>query len=260
MRPIRLTLSMLLLAFWHMAGSGPALADHQVEQVARRLADRADHVWRAAQSRLEERYYQGHRGEDAMRLYLALNNFASSASLYRRFADGFRRENLRGGAKRLIDQAREIDGLFEHTGIFGHLRDDWRKAQREVATLANLFNLRYGHGFIGDDEHGEHDDHGGHTGSGRLRWWGRVDDSDYISLRRDQLSIRHLRGREIRDSSYQLSAPLPRRPAIVQLRKLDGRGRVRIVQQPSIQNDYTAVVLIEDKKSGDDRYEFELVW
>ena len=46
----------------------------------------------------------------------------------------------------------------------------------------------------------------------------------------------------------------------VALHKLEGRGVMELVQSPSAQNDYTAVVRIVDEESGADDYEFELRW
>ena len=40
----------------------------------------------------------------------------------------------------------------------------------------------------------------------------------------------------------------------------EGRGRVAIVQTPDSTNGYTAVIQIEDTKSGSDDYELELRW
>src|SRR5262245_50689195 len=96
----------------------PALADHRVRPIAAELSNRADHVWRAAQDRLQERYYQGPEGENAMILYMALANFANSARLYRDFANSFADENLRGGAKSLLQQAEYIDRYMDRVGIF----------------------------------------------------------------------------------------------------------------------------------------------
>ena len=96
--------------------------------------------------------------------------------------------------------------------------------------------------------------------SGRFRWRGRVDGSDYIMLSGNRVSIQHVAARQVMESSFDLPTPLPRRPVSVQLNVIRGRGRVQVTQQPSPSNNYTAGVLIEDDQAGDDNYEFELVW
>ena len=53
---------------------------------------------------------------------------------------------------------------------------------------------------------------------------------------------------------------LPRAGVPVSLHKVQGRGRVELVQTPNPGNDYVAVVRITDEKSGAGDYEFELSW
>lgn len=36
--------------------------------------------------------------------------------------------------------------------------------------------------------------------------------------------------------------------------------KLRVIEQPTRNNNYTAVVLIEDRDGGADRYEFEVMW
>jgi hypothetical protein len=95
---------------------------------------------------------------------------------------------------------------------------------------------------------------------GAFRWRGRVDGSDYIELRRDQVTVRHLQYQPITEADYNLRSPLPQRPVTVQLNKLQGRGKVVLSQQPSAANNYTVRVYIEDNEGGSDFYEFELIW
>jgi hypothetical protein len=84
--------------------------------------------------------------------------------------------------------------------------------------------------------------------------------ADQVRLTGDQVSIEHIEAQQVRDDSYDLSSPLPRRGGLVTLRKIRGRGRIEIVEQPSPANRFSVVVLLEDKKGGTDTYEFELLW
>ena len=94
----------------------------------------------------------------------------------------------------------------------------------------------------------------------RFRWKGRVDGVDEILVQGRSVRINHVEAQPVKDQDYRFSAPLPSRDAEVRLRKLKGRGKVRLMEQPSARNGYTAVVRIEDKKGGDSKYEFELLW
>ena len=67
-------------------------------------------------------------------------------------------------------------------------------------------------------------------------------------------------GQGTQELRSRFTTDLPEAEVTVSLRQLDGRGRVELIQSPSAENDYTAVVRIEDSDSGDDTYEFELTW
>ena len=95
---------------------------------------------------------------------------------------------------------------------------------------------------------------------GTFHWRGRVDGSDYIELRRDQVTVRHMQAQPITGADYNLRSPLPQRPVTVQLNRLQGRGKVVLYQQPSAANNYMVSVYLEDNQGGSDFYEFELIW
>lgn len=93
-----------------------------------------------------------------------------------------------------------------------------------------------------------------------LRWWGRVDGRDILCIRRGIVWIIHEEGEPIVEADFRLERPLPAEPVTVGVRKVRGRGRVEILEQPTRENNFTARILIEDKKSGSDRYEIEVFW
>jgi hypothetical protein len=95
---------------------------------------------------------------------------------------------------------------------------------------------------------------------GSFHWRGRVDGSDYIELRNDRVTVRHMQAQLITGAEYDVRGPLPHRPVTVQLNRLLGRGRIVLYQQPSASNNYTVSVYIEDNEAGSDFYEFELIW
>ena len=94
-----------------------------------------------------------------------------------------------------------------------------------------------------------------------FRWRGRVDGVDDILIQGSEVRIEHVSAQPIQRQDHRFSAPLP--PAEVELRleKIKGRGDIRILEQPTRRNDYTAVVRVDDQDhGGDDDYEFELSW
>ena len=95
----------------------------------------------------------------------------------------------------------------------------------------------------------------------RFQWRGQVDGTDEILIRGQEVRVRHLAAKPIQRQDYRFTAPLPEWDVDLQLLKIEGRGEVRLVEEPSSWNDYTAVVRIDDEKQlGDSYYEFELTW
>ena len=94
-----------------------------------------------------------------------------------------------------------------------------------------------------------------------LRWRGRVDGVDDIIIRGDKVRVEHVAAKPIQSQDYRFSAPLPAADVELTLRTIQGRGNLRLLEQPTRRNDYTAVVRIDDSEPmGDDEYEFELSW
>jgi hypothetical protein len=95
--------------------------------------------------------------------------------------------------------------------------------------------------------------------AGTLSWSGDVDDTATIAL-----SGRSLRttsnAHGIRNERRSLRGVMPRDDVRVRLDRNDGRGQIRIIQQPSSRNNYTTLVRIEDPRSGRDHYSFTLYW
>lgn len=94
----------------------------------------------------------------------------------------------------------------------------------------------------------------------RFQWKGRVDGVDEILVRGRSVRINHLEAMPIQRQDHRFSEALPSRAVEIELRVIEGRGTVRLMEQPSERNDFTVVVRIEDDKSGAGDYEFELLW
>ncbi len=89
----------------------------------------------------------------------------------------------------------------------------------------------------------------------------RIDDESDVELRGDRVLLRTLTGRPGRDDGSECSQPLPAGGfSKFAFRGIDGRGEVRLVQEPRLGNGWTAIVAIRDKKGGDEGYTFELSW
>ena len=96
--------------------------------------------------------------------------------------------------------------------------------------------------------------------SGSLEWRGRVDDRVQLVIRGRSIAERTLSGARLAEGRAAFSSGLPAIPVRVSVRSLAGRGEVRVVQQPSRQNGYTAIVEIYDPARGAQEQRLQVVW
>jgi hypothetical protein len=89
----------------------------------------------------------------------------------------------------------------------------------------------------------------------------RIEGEAEITVRRDQVDVRMFSGKDARDDGSTCTAPLPTRD----IRNFtfdvkEGRGDVHILAEPSVRNEFAAVVRIRDAAGGSGRYHFQLRW
>jgi len=237
-------------------------------RMSRTLESSTLEVWQSAQARYQQLSTNNRLSEDDLSLYFNLNAFSKSATLFRELAPLNNLTQLRGGVQSMIHQAVEIESLFEKSTGFVRQFNAWRNVQNNLEQLAQSVNLPYAplseiSQAMQPTAAESARDRSMTTATqsqGRIWWRGVVDGSDRLRFRGDQVSVEHLDAQPIRDSTYDISTPLPRRPVVVTLRTIRGRGRVQLIEQPSSNNRFTVVVLVDDPKSGTDTYEFELLW
>ncbi len=161
-----------------------------------------------------------------------------------------RRDNDDRGRDRDDDKKRKRNGEWERDddrdGTWG--RDDDRDRD----------------GTWGRDSDRDRDGTWGRDGDGRissrLRWSGVVDDVVELRIQGRRVDVVDRSGSPTRDAQTQVRDGLPRESVRVQLVRADGRGTVRVVQQPTVWNLFTAVVRIEDPRSGASRYDLDVGW
>lgn len=186
---------------------------------------------------------------DVEALYLA-QQFSASANLFRRMVrDGRRESELKDAASILSDLTRRAGSNYSR-------RSEWTDVQR---TLDGILRELNGGGFPGGGGGGGRGNNDGRT-TGRVRWSGTVDDNVQLLIRDDRIEIRTIGGSEYNNATYNFTSPLPSRRVTVSAVKLKGRGEVRVIQQPSRDNDFTAVVEVRDSGGGARDYELEVSW
>jgi hypothetical protein len=130
-------------------------------------------------------------------------------------------------------------------------RNSWFNIQRLISDIARevSYNPSDGGGQGPDTGRG-----------GRMTWRGRVDDDVRIRIRGGTADVETIGGTPYDDGQPNFSNSLPPRRVTVRLTTKRGRGEIFIEQQPSRENDFTAIVRIKDPRGGASEYEFELTW
>ncbi len=98
------------------------------------------------------------------------------------------------------------------------------------------------------------------TVTGSLSWGGRVDDRVNIVIRGSESTTQIISGNSGMPNSQTMNGVLPRRPATISVNKNEGRGDAIVTQQPSKENNYTAIVQVVDSKRGADDYRLNIFW
>lgn len=231
------TLSLLTLAAMSTSAQ-PYRLNSLAQQLDTQAADLAERSYGDYRTRSSS------NRSDVEALFLAQQLSGSSRIFYRMVVDRRRPSELKEAAAILA-------GLVSRADSDVSRRNRWTDVRRTVEDIQREVNVGGGGG-IRDDEHP--------SASGRLHWRGTVDDNVQLVIRSEQVDIRTIGGSEYSDANYNFTSPLPRRRVTVRVNKLNGRGEVRVLQQPTRENDFTAVIEIRDSSRGAKPYEIEVLW
>lgn len=215
-----------------------------------RLETLAGRLSRSADSLADEGYRgfvdrdRGNRS-DVEVLFLA-QQFSACANLFQRLV----REDR--PASELRDAAAILRNQVRASANFGFGRRAWQEMAQTLDEIDRELNV-------------DRWDGGGSSlppgrVTGRMRWRGRVDDRIQIYIQGSSATPRTVSGSPVTNANASFTSPLPQRAVGLELRKLKGRGSVEIIQQPSRENGFTAVIEVFDSKGGSEDYEFEVAW
>jgi hypothetical protein len=185
---------------------------------------------------------------DVEAVMLAYQFAGASRIFYRMTVDRRRNQDLRDAFDILQNLARSVERNNNAQ------RNNWFNIQRSLQDIARELNSDSSSGGGG----GQYPDSSGR--GGRMTWRGRVDDDVRIKIRGGSADVETLGGTPYYDSQPNFENSLPNRRVTVRLTDKRGRGEIFIEQQPSRENDFTAVVRIRDTKGGASEYSFTLEW
>ena len=217
-----------------------------------RLTDMADRLSSEAREFADSNYSNYVNSQRNLRrdieVVVISQQFAASAQIfYRMVVDRRQTQDLRDAFQLVQDAGRAVER-------FNLPRSNWYNLQRLMSDLSRELNNNPGGGGGGG---GQYPDTGR---SGRMTWKGRVDDDVRIRIRGGSADVETIGGTPYYDGQPNFSNSLPNRRVTVRLTQKRGRGDIFIEQQPSRENDFTAVIRIKDSKGGASEYECELQW
>jgi hypothetical protein len=91
-------------------------------------------------------------------------------------------------------------------------------------------------------------------------WQGQVDGIVILHLQAKHLAVQVQEGAPVERQEFHFSDPLPESRQNVRVQVLEGRGYVRVIDQPTLENQYTLAVSIEDRQPGSSFYSIALNW
>lgn len=100
-------------------------------------------------------------------------------------------------------------------------------------------------------------------GNGRrevYEWDGVVDKEIQIQLRGNRAYVRAIGAGDDRGSRGRMLGGLPQQTGNLVVQRLEGRGDVDVIEQPSSRNGYTATLRIRDPRGGAARYRIVAYW
>jgi len=182
--------------------------------------------------------------------FLAQQLDASVGFFQQMLRDGLRSNNLRDAVAIISDLARRAPNYGSNAN--GNL---WRDMQTTISDISREIG-----GGGGGNNNGGNNGGNNPPSQGRAFWRGTVDKEVHLILQRRNLETRTISGANYSNVNFSFTATMPTRNVQVEVTKKKGRGEVRVIEQPSRDNDYTAVVQILDDASGAKEYELEIFW
>ena len=99
------------------------------------------------------------------------------------------------------------------------------------------------------------------TSAGKVFWRGSVDNKVHLTIKADTLEQKTVEGADNEVGNFSFTAPLPQEPVTVQVTRKEGRSKkIKVIQQPTADNDFTAIVEIHDDGGGSRDYILEIFW
>lgn len=173
---------------------------------------------------------------------------------------GFFQEFIRDGrrASELRDASAILGDLVRRAPNSGSNNNLWRDVQNTISDInREIGNNNNGSG----NNNGGGNNGGNNPRDGRAFWRGRIDTETQLVIQGGNIETRRISGKSNPAGTFNFTSPLPTRNVTVDVQKNGGRStNIRVLQQPTRSNGFTAIVQIIDDAFGADNYDLEIFW
>lgn len=98
------------------------------------------------------------------------------------------------------------------------------------------------------------------TATGHVFWFGTIDDKAQLVVNASGVEVKTISGKENAQGSFSFSTYFPTANATINVATKEGRSSATVIQQPSADNGYKAIIEISDTKGGADEYLVDIYW
>jgi hypothetical protein len=218
----------------------------QLETLADDLKDQAEELAKQTSKDIEKNSAVTAIGIE--RAFLAEQLFASTRLINQMVEDKHNREDLQTASRILLN----MSSRFPEKGAN---MTEWNRVKSAITALDKEIQQPVNNN-IPDQEPVDINNI-----RGKVFWTGQVDAKVHLVIQGSSIKTRTMSGATYPDGIPSFTAPLPNQGRVtIGVNKKDGRGTVKIIQQPNRRNNYTAIVEIFDGGGGARSYTVEIFW
>ena len=193
----------------------------------------------------------GMRSSEEIRSAFLAEQFRASAQLIERIIDNrLRPSEVRYAGMVLSDLSKKFPVESENSFEWLRAQDTIEELSRELRGL-NIGVSIEKVGFKANND----------SILGKAVWSGMVDADVLLVVKGSKIQSETVSGRTYPAGAYSFTSKIPQQDRIrVGVKLKNGRGKIHVVQQPTVENDFTTLIQIRDELAGARTHSVEIFW
>jgi hypothetical protein len=186
------------------------------------------------------------------RAFLAQQFDASVGLFQQMLGDNRQTSDLRDAFEILKDTADRVPKSNSNESLMSNVKNTFENLERELKNRSDKVEKKENTDTTVTDLNA--------PTTGRAFWRGMVDNKVHLLIKGIKIQTRTMEGKSYPDGTFTFTSLLPQKEVTVGVNKMEGRGKVSVFQQPNSQNDFTAIIEVEDAGGGAKEYQLEIFW